>query len=31
MPDLHPEEILEKIRIGLRPIRRKFEKILENA
>jgi len=31
MPDPHPEEILEKIRIGLRPIRRKIEEFLENA
>jgi hypothetical protein len=29
MPDPHPEENLEKIRIGLRPIRRKLRKIFE--
>jgi len=31
MPDPHLEEILEKIQIGLRPIWRKIEEILENA
>ena len=31
IPDPHPEENLEEIRVGLRPIRKKIEENWENA